>query len=66
MSKTREIFERVAGPLKLITKRLAIGKCPSCGVDDSLFIDLKTGQWRCGRLPETMLDESQHEGRNFQ
>ena len=55
MDKPRELFERVAGPLKMISPRLAVGRCPSCNEADTLFIDLKTGSWRCGRLPSTIL-----------
>jgi len=51
-----ELFRRVAGPLKKITPRLAVGRCPSCGEEDALFIDLKTGNWRCGRLPDGLTD----------
>lgn len=58
-----EIFEQVAGPLKIISPRLAVGRCPSCGSDDSLFIDLKTGSWRCGRLPDTLLKKQNGEVR---
>ncbi len=55
LQKTRELFERVAGPLRLVSERLAVGRCPSCNTQDSLFIDLKTGDWRCGRLPNSVL-----------
>jgi hypothetical protein len=57
MSPTTEsLFQRVAGPLTLINERLAVGRCPSCGTEKSLFIDLKTGTWRCGRLPSSLSD----------
>ena len=51
-----ELFSRVAGPLKKITPRLAVGRCPSCGEEDARFIDLKTGSWRCGRLPDGLTE----------
>ncbi len=51
----RDLFERVAGPLNILNPRLAVGRCPSCGTSNSLFIDLKTGDWRCGRLPDGFL-----------
>ncbi|MCZ6625866.1 MAG: hypothetical protein O7B35_16825 [Deltaproteobacteria bacterium] len=54
----RQLFERVAGPLKILNQRLAVGRCSSCGTSDSLFIDLETGAWRCGRLPSTIKDQS--------
>lgn len=57
MRKPTELFERVAGPLRKITPRLAVGRCPSCGTPGSLFIDLVTGSWRCGRLPDSLLNE---------
>lgn len=65
--KVEQIFERVCGPLKKLSKRVAVGRCPSCGTDDSLFIDLKTGDWRCGRLPDSLLNEQNGEaGKGFQ
>jgi hypothetical protein len=51
----RRFFERVAGPLRVMTERLAVGRCPSCGTQHSLFIDLKTAEWRCGRLPDALV-----------
>ncbi len=57
MSKERQIFERVAGPLKILNQRLAVGRCPSCGTPNSLFIDLKTGDWRCGRIPSSIPEQ---------
>ena len=60
----QDIFEKVAGPLKKITDRLAVGRCPSCREEDALFIDLLTGNWRCGRLPEGFpTDYVEREGR---
>jgi hypothetical protein len=48
------LFERVCGPLKKISDRLAVGRCPSCRAEASLFIDLATGDFRCGRLPDAL------------
>jgi len=53
--QTVKIFERVCGPLKRISDRLAVGRCPSCRADDSLFIDLETGDFRCGRVPDAFI-----------
>jgi hypothetical protein len=55
LHKTRELFERVAGPLRLVSNSLAVGRCPSCGTEHSLFIDLQTGDWRCGGLPDALV-----------
>lgn len=55
-SKIEPLFERICGPLRHVSKRLAVGRCPSCGTTDSLFIDLKTGDWRCGRLPDGLIE----------
>jgi hypothetical protein len=55
--KVETLFERVAGPLTLLHDRLAVGRCPSCGTEKSLFIDLKIGTWRCGRLPSSLHNE---------
>jgi hypothetical protein len=55
MSPTIEsLFQRVVGPLTFINERLAVGRCPSCGSEKSLFIDLESGTWRCGRLPSSL------------
>jgi len=59
MSRYEALFEKAVGPLRKINRRLAVGRCPSCGTDDSLFIDLKTGSWRCGRLPDSLLKEGE-------
>lgn len=36
--KVQQIFERVCGPLRKVSKRLAVARCPSCNTQDSLFI----------------------------
>jgi hypothetical protein len=54
-SQVEGIFERVAGPLRRVSDRLAVARCPSCGEPGSLFVDLRTGDFRCGRLPESLL-----------
>ena len=55
-----KIFERVCGPLKTLSDRLAVGRCPSCRADDSLFIDLETGDFRCGRVPDALIKSQEN------
>ena len=61
--QTAKMFERVCGPLKRLSDRLAVGRCPSCRAEDSLFIDLETGDFRCGRVPTALVhvNEIDHE-----
>ena len=60
---SKKLFEKIAGPLKLVNTRLAVGRCPTCGESEALFIDLKTGSFRCGHLPRSFYEDTgQHEG----
>jgi len=54
-TQIERIFERVCGPLERLSSRLAVGRCPSCQTDNSLFIDLETGDFRCGRVPDALV-----------